>query len=45
MVKASPAVIAVIMDSCRIIAGELECWPYPGHFLNDLYFACAKLVA
>lgn len=25
--------------------GELEYWPYPGHFLNDLYFASARLVA
>jgi hypothetical protein len=26
-------------------AGELEYWPYPGHFLNDLYFKAADLVS
>ncbi len=25
-------------------AGELDFWPYPGHFLNDLYFASADNV-
>ena len=25
-------------------AGDLDFWPYPGHFLNDLYFKSADLV-
>ena len=25
-------------------AGEVDPWPYPGHFLNDLYFKSADLV-